>query len=1140
MVPIRDPKLVGRKIDCPKCKYRFIVEEPADDVEEAEEEAPAKKGKAGANGTATKKPAAKGAAAKRRADDDQDMDDIRPKKKQGGSGMLIAGIVLAGVAIIALAAGAVFLFTDSGSDDPKPSRSRVANAPQAETEQKKEEPKASPPPVGPKPRHEDISNLLPNDAQFVLNMPLEHLTGNAKVNQALLKAPGSFHEGAFQRTWGVSPSEIRRVVLAGNVDNKTLFSVMRTSSQMKEKQIIEKLNLKPEPAINGLRYYLAKKPLDALSTVLLKGAFYHESVALHFMDPFTVICADPEPMKQFLQEKGQPKQLSKKTDEEEPKSNSRPGGPPGMMGGPPGGGSGVLGMPGGARGGMPPGPAMPGGGNRGPGGSGGFRPPMGMPPGMTPPGMGGESSGGADANAPAPFSSSYMTIDPHLKSVLDQVEKVDKTENQNVLLSAAVSTSALTLEHLKEFVAQAKLEGQRTGTPMPPVSEFGLKFVVDTLKTQLKAVGAAVTDYHETKISGNVGVTAADVNLALDWEKKLNDFIAGFLSTSGLDLANRNAGSRSGGMYNMNPNMPGMPPGMPNRPNMPGMPGMPGMPSPPRSPGGGSPNMPSPPRMPGGGSPNMPSPPKMPGGGGGMTSPSGGMMPPGMPGGFGGMQSGGGDEQTEKTGKDGNYGVWSKETVLALGLTYTLSADKYKSTGEALEVGSIYFRSLAAMSDRQSHIHELAAATQAYLNDKGFFPRGAVLRAPDAQRVLDWRPDQRLSWMTQILPYLSGGEFKDVTNLLMSDKYKDKSWYEEPNSRLGMIVVPQFVTPSKSYDLNYYVPYPNLASKGNELWAATHFVGIAGVGLDAAEYRADDPATAKKLGVFGYDRETKKADIKDGLNQTILLIQTPSAPKSPWIAGGGSTVRGVSEDLDCVQPFVCTEYQGKRGTFAIMADGKVRFIPATINPKTFQAMCTIAGEDKISNLEKEAPEVQPEETAQPELKTEQPAARPVVKKPETGNTKDWKEYTSKEGGFSVRMPTGKLLQQTQQVNTPAGKLTIHIYGVGVSEGTGTFITMYTDYPPAVVAGGADRVLDGAKSGVSAFVKDAKITHESKIKVAGNPGREWTIDLAGKGSMRVRVFLVKNRIIQLLAGSETGKVSDKDIQTFFDSFKLIEK
>jgi len=42
MVPIRDPSLIGRKIDCPKCKYRFVVEEPADTEQD---EAAAKPGK---------------------------------------------------------------------------------------------------------------------------------------------------------------------------------------------------------------------------------------------------------------------------------------------------------------------------------------------------------------------------------------------------------------------------------------------------------------------------------------------------------------------------------------------------------------------------------------------------------------------------------------------------------------------------------------------------------------------------------------------------------------------------------------------------------------------------------------------------------------------------------------------------------------------------------------------------------------------------------------------------------------------------------------------------------------------------------------------------------------------------------------
>src|ERR1700720_1986956 len=28
LVPIKDGSLVGKKVDCPKCKYRFIVEDP--------------------------------------------------------------------------------------------------------------------------------------------------------------------------------------------------------------------------------------------------------------------------------------------------------------------------------------------------------------------------------------------------------------------------------------------------------------------------------------------------------------------------------------------------------------------------------------------------------------------------------------------------------------------------------------------------------------------------------------------------------------------------------------------------------------------------------------------------------------------------------------------------------------------------------------------------------------------------------------------------------------------------------------------------------------------------------------------------------------------------------------------------------
>src|ERR1700730_2737177 len=30
LVPVKDTGMVGKKIDCPKCKYRFVVEAPAE------------------------------------------------------------------------------------------------------------------------------------------------------------------------------------------------------------------------------------------------------------------------------------------------------------------------------------------------------------------------------------------------------------------------------------------------------------------------------------------------------------------------------------------------------------------------------------------------------------------------------------------------------------------------------------------------------------------------------------------------------------------------------------------------------------------------------------------------------------------------------------------------------------------------------------------------------------------------------------------------------------------------------------------------------------------------------------------------------------------------------------------------------
>src|SRR5438132_8275935 len=125
MVPIRDHGLIGKKIDCPKCKYRFVVEEPEAPQDAEEEVQVAKGGKSAAvigkrplNGKAK-------AGLKRRPDEEDDDEAPAPqKKKEGGSTTLILGVGLAFVAVLLLAVGGYFLLGGSSDDNKSSTTSR--------------------------------------------------------------------------------------------------------------------------------------------------------------------------------------------------------------------------------------------------------------------------------------------------------------------------------------------------------------------------------------------------------------------------------------------------------------------------------------------------------------------------------------------------------------------------------------------------------------------------------------------------------------------------------------------------------------------------------------------------------------------------------------------------------------------------------------------------------------------------------------------------------------------------------------------------------------------------------------------------------------------------------------------------------
>lgn len=918
MVPVRDPSFVGKKIDCPKCKYRFVVEDP--DVgkdDELDEPKPAKTPKKPrpVNGVTARRPVnAKGAAGRAAPRDDDD--EPPPKKKAGGpSPVLLLGIGLGVVAVIGLVVAGILIF---GGDDPKPNTNN--NPPPApKPVEAQPQPDKTPAYAG-----KDITNLLPNDSDFILRINLDKAF-EGQLGSIAFKSAGTFSESAFRTKLGISLAEIEDFVTAMNVKDNWRFSVIRASRVIDKNDLTTRLALAPAPdsPLGGMPYYVIGADLDSFSNTLFtdttkdRKTSKPEPLYAHLLDERTLVVAHMAPMKKFLEDKGQPQYLTQEGAAAGGQAQGQGGGGPpgpgkgggaapgGMGGGPPGGGMAPGGGPPG--GGMAPGGGPPGGG-MGPGGP----PGGGMGPGG--PGMGGPGRPGGGQQQPQ-ASTSFMTIRPALKGVLDKVEASPSAEKEPILLTYAMDGETMRkiakIDNADEMIPDGilGLESMSIATSLHVLRANRL-IQVDALEIKNDQVAVVLNDQARQALA---------LAIALGLKVKF-----------GIDatVANQQQQGFGPGRMGGGPDGPGMMGGPQGGPGMPGF-GQQGGPAP----GAGG--------MPGFGQQGGP--------------------PPGFQGGPpGGPQGGPGAPRPGQAapGSTSTVRVDLQQFTLVIRLDLALNDQAWELIREELQSRLIRYKGQAEMLTQRSRVHELADALAKYVQGKKQFPRGTAKREPSPERAgLPWPPDERVSWMVEVLPLLGEGEFQELYNQID----RDKSWREGVNALNATALVPHFLS-KEAPMAAWWIPYPGMTKPV----AATHFVGIAGIGLDAASYDPADPAAKDKIGVFGYDRETKWEDLKKP-ECTIAVLQVPTADtfayRAPWLAGGGATVRGVPEE-DSVAPFICEGYagnveafKGKRGTYAIMANGDVRFIPHDIPNDVFKKMCSLTLAEQIDNLDELAPKV---------------------------------------------------------------------------------------------------------------------------------------------------------------------------------------
>ncbi len=329
----------------------------------------------------------------------------------------------------------------------------------------------------------------------------------------------------------------------------------------------------------------------------------------------------------------------------------------------------------------------------------------------------------------------------------------------------------------------------------------------------------------------------------------------------------------------------------------------------------GNPGVPLPPIKPGGEVPGVPIP----------GTPEGGEIPPVQP-------------------KKDMSKIEVNRDELIVTITVRIVDDTKAFMDKQIAPRVVELRAQMDMNTGRMRFAELEPAFHQYLSSKqDRFPLGALDRAlPENRYGRDWPADQRVSFMVDLLPYLGDDRYRDLRDAIDPQL----SWRDPMNLKAGRVTVPHFLNPQTP------VLYTKVKGVDHRM-AVTHFLGMAGVGPAAATYDKSDP----RAGIFNYRWQASRADIKDGLSNTILMIQGDPDLSGPWIAGGGATVRGASFDgHDIGREFRSPAYKGQEGVFVIMADGSVRFLKKGISADVFKALCTMAGNDGAGiNLDDLAP-----------------------------------------------------------------------------------------------------------------------------------------------------------------------------------------
>jgi hypothetical protein len=182
-------------------------------------------------------------------------------------------------------------------------------------------------------------------------------------------------------------------------------------------------------------------------------------------------------------------------------------------------------------------------------------------------------------------------------------------------------------------------------------------------------------------------------------------------------------------------------------------------------------------------------------------------------------------------------------------------------------------------------------------------------------------PSKRFGWLKEIIPYIEAQS-------IYLPRPPDYPWDDSDSRFEAIYPAPVFQCPFLANLRPKSTLYP------------TSYIGITGLGADAAELPLDDP----RAGVFGYDRVLSFPGKTEFRISSLIAVMETTDLRESCISGGPATVRGFESDT---RPILGEGGQfgelRSDGACCAFLDGSAHFVHSSIDLRVLKDLATLQG-----------------------------------------------------------------------------------------------------------------------------------------------------------------------------------------------------